>query len=592
MQTILLQDFGILPNTGKDYTQALWDVFCSHRHVCLFQFAPGTYHFDARNALSRRYALSNSDDIPLRKLGLLLQDMQRVVLDGNGAQFLFSGQMQPITLDGCQNVTLRNFSIDWEKPMVAEGIVTDAGAGWFDLSINQQCFPCYFRENWLFFDIGGSEVSPLCSGGQIEFDRTSHKVADGTGDCYSPTQIYERGHGLYRFEVSTPKSPTVGNWMVLRHGARQHAALFCENSRCITYDTLSIHSCGGLGCLFQFSQDICCRRVVFSPAVEKGRHICSGRDDGLQFSNCGGGIEVDSCAFYGLMDDAVNVHGTSVKVTGQLDARTVRCRYIHPQSRGFLYWARPGQQIAVLNQQSMVRLGVLEVSQYTLLSPEEFDLQFSQKIPSELAAALPQGTALENLSNTPSFHCHHSVFGSGRARGVLFSTPKPVLLEHNLFDTSGCAILASGDANAWYESGACHDVTIRRNIFTDHCLSSDYQFCEGVISFCPEIPTPSLQTPFHQHAVICQNQFYVSDVPILYAASTQSLQFTGNQIRKSACLPALRQAAALFRLAFCQTAAFSGNTFTGPFMLERFDISQCGDVSWKSEIISSATQTP
>ena len=100
--------------------------------------------------------------------------------------------------------------------MVAEGIVTDAGAGWFDLSINQQCFPCYFRENWLFFDIGGSEVSPLCSGGQIEFDRTSHKVADGTGDCYSPTQIYERGHGLYRFEVSTPKSPTVGNWMVLR----------------------------------------------------------------------------------------------------------------------------------------------------------------------------------------------------------------------------------------------------------------------------------------------------------------------------------------------------------------------------------------
>jgi hypothetical protein len=44
-----------------------------------------------------------------------------------------------------------------------------------------------------------------------------------------------------------------------------------------------------------------------------------------------------------------------------------------------------------------------------------------------------------------------------------------VLIENNRFPSSGSAILIAGDANAWYESGAVRDVTIRGHVFGESC---------------------------------------------------------------------------------------------------------------------------
>lgn len=44
------------------------------------------------------------------------------------------------------------------------------------------------------------------------------------------------------------------------------------------------------------------------------RDLQSGHADGFQVSNCRGHIVVDGCKFEGLMDDPINVHGTSVKI--------------------------------------------------------------------------------------------------------------------------------------------------------------------------------------------------------------------------------------------------------------------------------------
>lgn len=64
------------------------------------------------------------------------------------------------------------------------------------------------------------------------------------------------------------------------------------------------------------------------------------------------------------------------------------------------------------------------------------------------------------------------------------------MIENNVFESSGSAILIAGDANYWYESGAVKDVLIKGNDFRYPCMSSMYQFCEAIISIEPEIPSP------------------------------------------------------------------------------------------------------
>jgi len=94
-------------------------------------------------------------------------------------------------------------------------------------------------------------------------------------------------------------------------------------------------------------------------------------------------------------------------------------------------------------------------------------------------------------------------------------------------------ILIAGDANYWYESGAVGDVTIRGNVLGEACLSSPYQFGEGIISIDPEIPKPDPAFPFHRNIRIENNEFHPSDYPVLYAKSVDGLTFSGNRLIRS-----------------------------------------------------------
>ena len=89
----------------------------------------------------------------------------------------------------------------------------------------------------------------------------------------------------------------------------------------------------------------------------------------------------------------------------------------------------------------------------------------------------------ENITWTPEVIFSNNTIRNNRARGSLFSTPKRVVCEGNLFDhTHGTAILLCGDSNGWYETGACRDVTIRNNRFVN-ALTANYQFTNAVISY-------------------------------------------------------------------------------------------------------------
>lgn len=143
------------------------------------------------------------------------------------------------------------------------------------------------------------------------------------------------------------------------------------------------------------------------------------------------------------------------------------------------------------------------------------------------------------------------------------STPGRVLIEqNNRFESSGAAILISGDANQWYESGAVTDVTIRRNVFESPCLTSMYQFSEGIISIDPEVPRVDPGQPFHRNIRIEANEFHPFDFPVVREVRTGT-GLSNNRMVRSHEFEAFHARKATLTLEACSDVRIVGNRFEG-----------------------------
>jgi len=558
--TIRVADFGALANSRQNATQAVKLALEEARSLTnpLLLFEKGRYDFWPQYSDERIYYESNTSDINPKRLGILIEGFQQLILDGGGADFVFHDRMQPLTMDHSSQVTARNFTIDWDIPLTAQAEVLEINDSSMLIKINKEESPYVIEEDKLEF-VGEGWKSPIRS--IMEIERESRLIAPQTGDpgCCG------KGWDWAYFEEEAPgqirihkpfgdQRPEIGNFLILRHSQRDHAGMFIYHSKDVLIEHVEVYHTAGLGILSQFSENIHMNKVKMVPNPEKNRYL-SGHDDGFHFSNCRGQIQVSHCEFAALMDDPINIHGTSVRIEEKLASDKLRCKFMHHQSVG-LKWARPGEQIGFLESESMATLVNGTVSGFEILSPEEFEISFEQEIPEEIEV----GDALENLSWTADAHISHNRFMSCRARGILVSTPGKVLIEDNYFESSGAAILIAGDANNWYETGAVKDVTIRNNVFADPCLTSLYQFSEGIISIFPEIPdlTASMEK-YHRNIRITNNEFHLYDYPLLYAKSVDGLSFTGNRLIRSHSYPPFHPRKYNFSLISCSQVEISGN---------------------------------
>ncbi len=240
-----------------------------------------------------------------------------------------------------------------------------------------------------------------------------------------------------------------------------------------------------------------------------------------------------------MMDDAINVHGTYLKIMKRVDDRTVIARYMHEQSYGFK-WGDDDDKVQFVRSATMEVIGKQNViddieplDQPSEKGAKEFRIRFEK--PLDPAITENEGFGIENLSWCPEVYFADNLIRNNRARGTLFSTPMKTVVENNTFDhTSGTAILLCGDCNGWYETGACRSVLIRNNKFINS-LTNLFQFTEAVISIYPEIPDLENQKKyFHgggEGVVIENNYFETFDTPILFAKSIDGLVFRKNTIR-------------------------------------------------------------
>ncbi len=493
-------------------------------------FESGTYHFYPEGCETRNYFESNTTDQNPRTCAFVFENINNLIIEGNGCNLIFHDQMQPFTFDSCQNITLENVTIDWENSLTAQAEIIKVDENFIELKFDQKEYSYVIEEGKIFFN---SKTWKEPWKGTMEFDRAGHFIVPQTGDSgclgrnwnnYLAESIIP---GIIRLNNNFERKPKVGNILVLRHSERIHSGIFIQESKNVTVKDVNLYHATGLGTLAQYSENLTFDGYKPIPNPQKNRYF-GGGDDGLQVSNCKGQVTVVNCEFAGLMDDPINVHGTSVQVAQIQSDKKLKCKFKHDQSEG-MRWARIGDKIGFIENNTMQTVGFGEIVNFLPLNRTEFIVEFAIPVPQTLEVA----DALENLTWTPDLTVKDSHFKSCRARGMLVSTPGKVLIENNIFESSGSAILIAGDANGWFESGAVKDVTIRNNTFTDLCNTSSYQFCEGIISIYPIIPDKAKAFAFHSNIRIENNTFYPFDYPVLYALSVDGISFTNNKIERS-----------------------------------------------------------
>lgn len=540
-----ISQFGLKANSKKNASPVVRKAIAKIKAECrdgekvILRFPAGRYNFHEAGSTVREYYISNHDQDNPKKVGIALEDMKNLTIDGQGSEFVFYGRMIPVSLLRSENCVLKNFSIDFEQPHIAqvqvvendpEKGITFEPAPWVDYRISKDSVFEGLGEGWVMRYSWG-----------IAFDGKTKHVVYNTSDIGCPTK------GAFEVaprRICSPKWKDArlvpGTVVAMRGWGRPTPGIFMSHDVNTSLLDVKVHYAEGMGLLAQLCEDITLDGFGVCLKGDNDPRYFTTQADATHFSGCKGKIVSKNGLYEGMMDDAINVHGTYLKVIKRVDDHTLIGRYMHDQSWGF-EWGRPGDDVQFVRSETMELIG--KQNQISAIRPydkgeirgaREFSITFKEAI--DPAINEKSGFGIENLTWTPEVLFAGNTIRNNRARGTLFSTPKKTVVEDNLFDhTSGTAILLCGDCNGWFETGACRDVTIRRNRFIN-ALTNMFQFTNAVISIYPEIPNlKDQQKYFHGGKdggiVIEDNEFDTFDAPILYAKSVDGLIFRNNVIK-------------------------------------------------------------
>ena len=538
--TLSFSDFGANADTREDASIAARRLIAQlqskqdRAHTTIL-FPKGRYDFYPDSAFVREYYISNHDQDNPKKVGFALENLRNVTIDGQGSEFVFHGRMIPVALLNSENITLKNFSIDFEIPALRQLRVLEVNKE--NDEIIAEIYPSnhYRIDDEKLIILGETyELRPETAMSFREDKRLTYLRRDLS---FNPQSVSEKSPNILSLKGWDQVDETSpGERFVLRSYYRPTPGIFLSESRNTVFENVKVHYAEGMGLLAQLCENITLHGFSVCLKGDDDPRYFTTQADATHFSGCKGVIVSQNGLYEGMADDAINVHGTYLRVTKRVDNHTLQARYMHYQAWGFK-WGDPGDSVQFVESEKMelVRGGINSIESVkaidkpTDFGAKEFEIRFTRPLPREISEEGKYG--IENLTWTPEVLFSGNIVRNNRARGSLFSTPKRVLCENNLFDhTHGTAILLCGDCNGWFETGACREVIIRNNRFIN-ALTANYQFTNAVISIYPEIPNlEDQQQFFHSGIVIENNTFEMFDRPVLYAKSTDGLIFRNNTI--------------------------------------------------------------
>ena len=531
MNTYYLRNFGIRPNSDNDIVPILKSVLELAHHnnkPCEIVLENGTYNayltdlaeldIHVSNTISDCEYRENGEIVSIkRKSPFILKNMSDITIDGCGSLIKCHGKMTQIILECCKNIIFKNLIFDYVNPTVTEMMVISCGRNYLDCVIPAFC-PYKITDKKLIWY--GENFSFSKGISQIFNPKTGF-----TWRFFSPLEdenayYEEMERGLIRLYfnshtgINNPYGAKTGYIFQMRDPIRDECGIIVSNCINTSFINVTMHFMSGLGFIAQNSENIYLNGFkVFPP----GGRTVSCAADFMHFSGCRGKIKIQNGYFIGAHDDAINVHGTHLKIieTDHISDK-IKIRFMHPQTYGICGFTE-GDEIGSIDPETLHEIATTKIKQVYEINPYEMILKLDS------SEGFEPGKMVENITANAEVIISNNHFERIPTRGILVTTRKSVVIENNEFvKVTGCGILIADDARSWYESGHVTDVIIKNNIYRS---SSD-----SFVRIEPECSENNVEA-VHSGIKIIDNVIELSDTnEVISAKNVEGLVFENNII--------------------------------------------------------------
>lgn len=545
-------------DSGPGFKRIFRDIQHKNEPVYL-ELEPGTYRITKETAHKRVIHASNTDSgaFPEKTIGLLIESQSALTLDGNGAHFMFEGDMMALGILKSKHIIIKNLSWDFKDPSTSELTV-------FNYSLEEKTVD-YYIPSTLHYEIDGTSIHWLSeqdtqgtyywkekdahrnSGIQIQYPTTRMGRSYNSDD--SPfrdvTRIEALESGLVRFTYKThfKIEPVLGmNYQLLSNTERSTPGALVYESQNIHFENVHIAYMHGFGLLVQMCENVTFNQVKIQTNPETGRKTASFAD-GIHVSGAKGMIQITNCSFNNTHDDPINIHGTFTRVEKIEGTHTLTLNYIHSQQVGFTQF-HPGDKVVFYPRDTLQSSD--NETEYTVKKvkgPFHDNLQsmvveFEEPIPSYLTECLgsePRYVA-ENITYTPQIIIKNCTFKNVFTRAILATSRKQTVIEGNYFEgTTMATLFFSNDSNEWYESGPIRNLLIRNNTFIVKSIGRTWWKYAPAIYIHPVTKdnNSNHRGPIHHNITIEANTFYLEHDGVLRAEYVKGLIFKNNRILRN-----------------------------------------------------------
>lgn len=470
-------DYGVVPGcAAAEKLSSLFRKLSSINGEKTLVFEKGDYFIESKSCDEETLYITNTagdkeyapDETPHRaRVALNLNGVSNLTMDGNGARFVISGAATNASFRNCESVTVSDIEITSLNPDLHEITVVGKGAFYVDFETDKNT-RCSFENNKPIFIGEGYKYNP------VEKYRKSRHLAcikKETPDSVhrvhhvfaSALGVKDLKNGKCRVYYPSVRKFDLGDKYYLFPERRQYVGIFVDSCKNMKFCRVKQRFNYSLAFVAQNTENILIDGAEFAPESDSGRKMASFADF-IQICMCKGLVTVQNSFFEGAGDDCANVHGIHFKIK-KIDKNKITVAFMHPQTHAFNP-IHVGDEIAFINTETLLESGKTRAVSSALISENEMEIEL------ESAEHARLGDVIEDITMCPDFIFRNNTVNRIITRGLLITTRGRVLIEGNRFKSCTMSgILISDDANNWYESGMCRDVTIKNNAF-DFCGES------------------------------------------------------------------------------------------------------------------------
>ncbi len=546
--TVCVNDFGAIPNDGKDDTAAVkkaFDFLKKNKKSTLL-FKEGQYDFFQSNPEHYSYLFA-------------LHGVNNVTVSGTAdkTKLMFHDSSFLVMAHDCSGLTFKNLTMDYNRPHFSLGTVTSVAP-------DKRSFEIDVDKDYPVKD--GMPIQAL-----LELNPANNLPERGISAHYVVSQVEEVAPQKLKISLKQVLDPPLKNnaRFLMRHNLYSGNLMRFQHCKDIVLENLTVYSAPSMGAVAQYTTNFTAINVKFIPSPERENAPYSIASDGLSAHSCKGKLLVDGLVVDGNLDDCMNFYQSFYwTIRKQVSERAAHLGIARTNSAEIPQFS-PGDKVDFLNENLQV-YATRQIASCGEDNKEHAPLvEFTEDLP-----PFRPGTDLIVFNNEgATIEIRNSFFRSHRGRGITLQASN-VTIENNCFDTSMSGIHLTTCLVPFAEGGPVQNVVIRNNEF-NNCMKRTanrtavielnatlrnpfYQGAEGRLS----------QNGPHRNIKIIGNKISCTNNAAMAIASVTGCEIRNNVISDASLRPGQTWGTKLFwtknavTFAGARDVIFEGNSYT------------------------------